>query len=263
VPVALNADRLPDTHEGRFFRGLMKQWPQGLWVVTSAGKVLGFHYHKAKPGETYAEGQMVRDALKDAGPLAPRDLATRPDPSADRGRGVASDGGVRLAVGVIGLRNGRQEGPPVVDSIHLTAGQWAAFGLPEGEPKAGSRWEIPEDAARRFAPALSPMTDSIFAPKPDDVTKVKLTATVERVADGYAVIRYAGSWETAHDRDGDPKFPIRTAATGEGVGVYDTKTGRLRAVAWLLSGTFRNSPPADRPQPTAAIVEWSEGDGKR
>jgi hypothetical protein len=249
----------------------MRQWPQGLWVVTPAGKVLGFHYHKAKPGESAAEGQkrwvadtvqMVRDALKDAGPLEPRDLTEKPDPFPDRGRGVASDGGVRLAVGVIGLLNGRQEGPPVVDSVFLTAEQWAAFRPPEREPKAGSRWDVPEDAARRFAPALSPMTDSIFSPKPDDVTKVKVTAKVERVADGYAVIRYTGIWETAHDRDGDPKFPIRTAATGEGVGVYDTKTGRLRAVAWVLSGTFRNSPPADKPRPTAALVEWSEGDEK-
>src|SRR5207248_10405543 len=103
---------------------LMRQWPQGLWVVTPDGKVLGFHYHKAKPGESYAEGQrrwvqdtatMLRDALTAAGSLTPRKLEAKPDPFAGRGRGVAADGGARLAVSVIGLRNGRQEGAPVMD----------------------------------------------------------------------------------------------------------------------------------------------------
>ncbi|MDB5310428.1 MAG: hypothetical protein JWO38_4630 [Gemmataceae bacterium] len=247
----------------------MRQWPQGLWVVTPEGKVLGFHYHKPKPGEPYAEGQtrwvretvqMTRDAITAAGPLAPRDLKTTPNPFPDRGKGTNSDGGARLAVGVIRVINGRQDGPPVVDSVFLTRERWDGFRPRAGEVKAGQEWAVPEDAAARFAPAFSPMTDSIFSPKPDDVTAAKVTARVARVGDGYAVIRYEGSWETFHNRDGDPKYPIRTAATGEGVGVYDTRTGKLTAAAWLIPGTFRNSPPGDKPQRTVAVVEWVAGE---
>ena len=88
MPVALNADRLPDTDDGRFFRVLLQRWPQGLWVVTPDGKTIGFHYHKAKAGESYSEGQkrwvndtiaMLRDAEKEAGPLPPREVKTKPE----------------------------------------------------------------------------------------------------------------------------------------------------------------------------------------
>lgn len=246
----------------------MRQWPQGLWVVTPEGKVLGFHYHKPKPGETYAEGQkrwvrdsaqMVRDAIAEAGPLPPRDVKARPDPFADRGKGVNPDGGVRLAASVIPTRNGRQDGPPVVDSVHLNADQWAGFRPPPGEVKVGQTWTVPADAARRFAPAFSPLTDSIFSPKPEDVTAAAVAATVERVTDGTAVVRFAGSWATFHNRDGDPKYPIRTTSTGEGVGVYDTATGKPTAIAWLLAGTYQNGPPTTTAQRTVAVVEWAEG----
>jgi len=265
VPIALNADRLPDTDTGKFFRALLRQWPQGLWVVTTDGKVLGFHYHRARPGESAGDGQkrwveetlaMLRSAAKEAGQLAQRVVESKPDVFAGRGRGTAADGGVRLALSVIGLRNGRQEGAPVVDSIRLNAEQWGAFATPEGTAKAGREWTIPEETARRFAPALSPMTDPIFSPTLGDVTTAKITAKVERVGEGITVVRYAGRWESAHDRDGDPKFPIRTTATGEGVGVFDTKTGKLTAVAWVLTGTYRNGPVTEKPRPTAAVVEW-------
>src|SRR5262249_18721190 len=187
-----------------FFRALMRQWPQGLWVVTPAGRVLGFHYHKSNPGESYADGQrrwvrdtetMITNAIRDAGPLTPRGPVAQANPLADRGHGTAADGGVRLAVSVVRLRGGRKEGPPAVDSIPLTVEQWRAFRLPAGDVKAGREWTIPEEAGRRFAPALSPMTDAIFSPIPDDVTLARVTARVERVADRLAVVRYTGRWE--------------------------------------------------------------------
>lgn len=243
----------------------MKQWPQGLWIVTPDGKVLGFHYHKPKPGENYAQGQqrwvdetaeMIRGAAKDAGPIAAREVRARPDPLATRGRGTTGDGGVRLAVSVIAVQSGRQEGPPVVDSVHLNAEQWAAF-HPPAEAMAGREWALPEETARRFAPALSPMTDPIFSPTPADAKTAKVSAKVERVAEGVAVVRFSGQWETAHNRDGDPKYPIRTTATGEGVGVVDTRTGKPTAMVWVLSGSYRNSPPGDKPRPTVAVIEWS------
>ena len=266
VPVALNADRLSDTDAGKFFHALIEKqkWPQGLWVVTPEGKVLGFHYHKAKSGETYAQGQqrwvedtiaMIRAALQDAGPLTARDVTVRPDPYAGRGKGVGDDGSVRLAVSVVSSGV-----PPVVDSVHLTAEQWAAFSPKEAT--AGRQWALPEETARRFAPALSPMTDPILSPTPADATTARMAAKVFRVDNGVAVIRYLGQWETLHHRDGDPKYPIRTSATGEGVGVYDVKQGKMIALVWVLNGSYRNSPPGAKGQTTAAVIEWSAGSAK-
>jgi hypothetical protein len=243
----------------------MKQWPQGLWVVTPEGKVLGFHYHKAKPGESAGDGQkrwladtlsMLRDAAKDAGPLAVREVKAKPGTFADRGRGLTEDRGARLALSVLPLRNGRQDGPPVIDSIHLDKKQWAALAPPENA-KEGTEWEVPESVARRFTPALSPMTDPIFGPRPADATTATISARVARVGDGVIVIRYTGKWETAHDRDGDPKFPIRTWATGAGVGVFDAKTGKASALAWRLDGSYRAGGPNEKPRPTVAIIEWT------
>ncbi len=103
------------------------------------------------------------------------------------------------------------------------------------------------------------MTDTIFTPRPADVTTATVVAKVVRVEDGVAVVRFAGKWESAHNRDGDPKFPLRAASAGEGVGVIDTKTGKMTALAWVLSGTFRNSPPADKPRVTVSIIDWVAG----
>jgi hypothetical protein len=246
----------------------MAQWPQGLWAVTPEGKVLGFDYHKPKPGESYAQGQkrwvddtiqMIRGAIKDAGSLNVREVKARPDPFADRGRGVAGNGSVRFAVSVIALQAGRQDGPPVVDSIHLSAQQWAAFSPPEGGVMVDRQWALPDEVARRFTPALSPLTDAILSPTPGDVKTVRMAAKIFRVEGGIAVIRYRGQWETAHNRDGDPKYPIRTNADGEGVGVFDVRKGKLTSLVWLLNGSYHNSPPGDKPRPTAAVIEWSAG----
>jgi hypothetical protein len=238
-----------------------------LWVVTPDGKVLGFHYHRAKAGESAADGQrrwvadtltVLRDAAKDAGPLAPREVKAKPGTLADRGHGPTADGGARLAVSVIPMLNGHQEGAPVVDSIRLDAKDWASF-APPAESKVGTEWTVPEAVARRFTPALSPLTDPIFGPTPKDATTATVTATVTRMSDGVIVVKYAGQWETAHNRDGDPKFPIGTSASGEGVGVFDAKTGKAQAVVWLLRGAYRAGGPTVKPRPTAAVIEWYAG----
>jgi hypothetical protein len=266
VPVALNADRLPKSDDGDFFRTLKKQWPQGLWAVTPDGKVLGFHYHRPKPGESYAEGQkrwvretveMARTAAKEAGPVTPWNGKGRPDPLADRGRGFDAEEGIRLALTVTSQRNGRTDGSPVWDSILLDAEKWKAFGPPAGTATVGQTWAAPEAIARTFTPALSPMTDPIFSPTPSDAKTAKITAKVSRIGTDGVVVRYTGEWATAHNRDGDPKFPIRTAATGEGVGVFDGQTGKIAALVWLVKGNYRNSPPDDQPRSTAAVIEWA------
>jgi hypothetical protein len=262
--VALNTDRLPDNADGKFFRALMKQWPQGLWVVTPEGKVLGFHYHRAQGGESSGDGQkrwvadtltMIRTAVKDAGPLTTRVVKVKPGTLADRGQGLTAEGGVRLALSVIGLHNGRQDTPPVVDSIRLDKDDWATFALPAGA-KVGTEWSVPEAVARRFTPALSMMTDPIFGPTPKDATTAKIAAKVVRADAAATVVRLSGQWETAHNRDGDPKFPIRTDATGDGVLVFDAKTGKAVAMAWLLRGGHRIGGPSERAHPTAAVIEW-------
>jgi hypothetical protein len=263
VPVALNTDRLPNTADGKFFRNLMKQWPQGLWVVTTDGKVLGFHYHKNTPGLSYKQNaqkwvddtvEMLESAVKAAGTLPPR-AARAGNPFPDRGVGLTRDGGARLAVSVIGLRNGKQEGPPAVDSVLLTKDEWAAFAPPEGK----AEWQLQEAVGKKFAPALSPVTDSIFTPRPAEVPKAEVTAKVARRADGLVVVHYSGTWESRHLRDGDQKFPITATATGDGIGVYDPQAKAMHSLIWVLKGTYRAGEKAAA-VPTASVVEWEAKD---
>jgi hypothetical protein len=242
----------------------MKQWPQGLWVVTPEGKTIGFHYHKPNPGESYGDGQkrwvadtlsMLNEAAKVAGPLTAREVKAKPEILVGRGRGVGDDGEVRPAISVVAYLNGKRDGAPVVDSIHLSEDQAAEFAPPK-DSKAGTDWSIPEATARRFTPALSPMTDPIFSPTPDDATTAKITAKVERIANGVTVVRYAGNWETAHNRDKNPKFPIQSTATGDGIGVFDSATGKLKEMIWVLNGTYRIG-TTEKPRTTGAVIEWT------
>ena len=46
------------------------------------------------------------------------------NPFPDRGVGLGDEQSMRLAVNVIGLRRGQQDGPPVVDSMVLTKADW-------------------------------------------------------------------------------------------------------------------------------------------
>lgn len=260
VPVTLNADRLPATPDGVFFKGLLTRWPQGLWVVTPAGKTLGFHYHTPKPGDTFKQNQarwvadtgaMLDAALKDAGPLAPRTVqATNPFP--DRGVGRTRDKGVRLALTVTATRAGKPEGAPVFDSFVLTAADWATFAPPANGAKT---WTISETAAEKFAPALSPLTDSIFVPRPADVFTAVVTAALERASPDVLVIRYRGEWKSRHLRDGQAAQPIPATLTGEAVGIADPATRELRSLLWVLTGTYQKGPGAPV-IPTAAVVEW-------
>lgn len=260
VPVALNTDRLPDTEDGQFFRTLMKRWPQGLWVVKPDGQVLAFDYHKNTPGLNYQENAqkwldgtiaMLEKAVAAAGPLEPRTVRAA-NPFPDRGVGPTKDDGARLAVTVTArLRNGKQEGAPAVDSVLLTKEEWAAFAPPAGQ----TEWTVPAAVGQKFAPALSPLTDSIFVPRPSEVDRAEVAAKVIREADGVVVIRYTGAWQARHLRDGDARFPIDAAAAGEGIGVYDPATKSMTSLIWVLKGTYRKGPKAGV-QPTATVVEW-------
>lgn len=257
VPVALNTDRLPKDADGQFFRELMKRWPQGLWVVTPDGKTLSFDYHKPDSKLNYKQNQekwltgtqtMLAEGVKAAGELKPRNVrAVNPFP--DRGLGLTKDGGARLAATVIGLRNGKQDGSPAVDSAILTKEEWAAFAPPGGK----TEWTLPEAAMKKFAVALAPVTDSIYVPMAKDVTRAEVSAKVFREENGVAVIRLTGKWESKHNRDGNAKFPIAASATGDGIAMYDTAKKEMAAVLFVLKGTYTNGAATTL---TAAVVEW-------
>ena len=229
-------------------------------MVTPAGETLGFHYHQPKPGDTYKQNQarwvadtlaMLDAAAKQAN-LPPRTAAAT-NPFPDRGVGLTQGGGVRLAVAVTATRGGRPTEAPVHDSFILTAPEWAAFAPPAGK----TAWEVPTTAAAKFAPVLSPLTDSIFVPRPRDVTTAQVTAEVVRSDAAVTVVKYAGTWASKHFRDGDATIPIAAGMTGEGVGVFEAKTGKMQSLLWVLAGTYQKGPGAPA-TPTAAVVEWKQ-----
>jgi hypothetical protein len=268
VPFALNANRIPKSEAGEFFRKVIdeKKWPQGIWIVSPEGKILAFHYFRPKPEEKSAEWkarwaretrEAVEEGLKAFGAVAERPPLPAADPLPERGCGCTKEGGARLAVYVTGMRNGRKEGDPVVDSVILTEKEWHSF-LPE-KVAQGFEWTIPEEATKRFSPVLSPMTDSIYTPQPKDVQVATLKATIDKVEGNVARVRLTGSWEATHYREEDPKLPIRTAATAEGVMFLDAGGKSVRSLLLVFKGTYRNIPPYDKTtQPTAAVVEWAQ-----
>ena len=260
IPLALNADRLPDTPAGKCFAGLKKQWSQGLWAVAPDGTVLGFHYHRPTPGVPYAQNQrlwvdgtiaLLDDAVKKSGPLKPRGVRAG-NPFPDRGVGLGRDGGVRLAVCVTAVDGaGQHAGPPAVDSFSLTKEEWAKF-LP---PAGGGEWAVPEAVAKKFAPAFSPYTDHDFVPQPAGVRKAVVTGKVEREAGGLWVIRYTGRWESFQLREGRADWPVAAAAVGDAVGVYDSAKKELRSLVWVIRGNYRKEVRGGD-VPFAAVVEW-------
>ncbi len=261
VPVTLNADRLPPGEDGDFFRALLKRWPQGLWVVTPEGVTLGFHYHTPRPGDTFKQNNarwvadtaaMLDYAAKQAGETPPRE--PRPvDPYPDRGRGFAADGGVRLAVSVTETRGGAPYNAPVFDSFRLSAGGLAEFALKPGADSVG----VSEAVARRFAPVLSPLTDSIFCPRPPDLTVATVRGTVLRREPGQVVVSYAGEWQSKHLRDGKADQPVAASLRGEGVAILSADGTRVRRMLWVLTGSYQKGPGV-MAVPTAAVVEWAE-----
>src|SRR5262245_45943218 len=261
VPFALNTNRVPEDDGGKFFKAVLRKqdWPQGLWVVSPEGKILAFHYYRNKAGEKPAEGQArwvketraaIEDGLKAFGEVKPRD-PKKTDPLKNRGVGQLSNGGVRLAVYAHGMHKGKKDGEPVVDSAVLTAGEWGAFAPPA--LTAGTTWTLPAAAVSKLVPVLSPMTDAIFTPQPKDATLAELTAKVDGVVDGRALVRFTGRLETQHNRDGDPKFPIRASAAIEGVALCTAPGQPPRALLLLTKGEYRRSAA---PQATAGVIDW-------
>ena len=259
VPVALNTDRLAKDGDSAFFRKLMEQWPQGLWVVTPEGKTLAHTYHKPDSSKNYDQNQkkwvddteaMLRDGLKAAGELKPRE-ARKVNPFPDRGLGFTKDNGVRLSTTVVGLRNGKQDGPPAVDSIVWDDRDLAALTPPDGK----TEWTIPESTAKKCCTALTFITDSIYVPRPSEVQTGTLTAKLLRTKDDIAVVELTGTWDAKFDREGDKKFPLRAKATGTGILEFDTTTKKPSSLLMVLTGSYDQF---GRKTPTTSVIEWKQ-----
>ena len=242
-----------------------QSWPQGLWIVAPDGAVLAFHYFRSQSGESTAASKFrwvaeTRDAiqtgLKAFGPVPPRDLRRLAgwNPLPERGVGLRADGGVRLAACATAFRNGQRDGDPAVDSILLSAQEWAAL-RPE-KLTVGASWTIPPAVAAKFVPALSPHTDLIYVPQAKDARKAELVATVDEVSGNVGKIRFTGRFETLHNRDGQEKFPVRTSASVEGVAFFAGTKNTLNSLLLVFDGQYRHVPPWDKPQPTGGVVEW-------
>ena len=223
-----------------------------MWVVTPEGETLGFDYHRPTPGDTYKQNvarwvaatcAMLDEAARKAGPLPARAVAAT-NPFPDRGVGPTQGGGVRLALSVTEVRGTRPVSDPVFDSFVLPAADWAAFA-----PGSEQSWALPESAARRFAPAMSPLTDSIFVPRAGDVTEARIAATKSG-----NVVKYRVALKSRHLRDGQAAHEITATLSGEGVGDLDA-SGKLVRLVFVLSGTYSKDTGV-RPEPTAAVVEW-------
>ena len=137
----------------------------------------------------------------------------------------------------------------------LSVEEWKSFVPPKLEP--GTEWSIPDSAARRFVPALSPITDSIYSPLPKDAKSVGIICRVERRELDKVIIRMKGNWESEHFRDGDPKLPIRANASAEGYCIYDAAAKSMTSFLMVFRGAFRNVPPWNNSRQTAAVVEWT------
>jgi len=279
VPVAVNLYKVRQAKDegGELFRSIQRQKDQyqGIWIVSPAGKVLAGH-HEFKSRETWSPEvlETANAAIKSFGPLAPRQAKpTKPLPF--RGHGVQDHGAVCLAIyarqmlgggrqnapaGVAASRlwlwdgEDRPDGPAVIDSLSLSAKEWAAF-VPL-KTDVGTTWVLPEPVCRQFCRVLIPSSDQSSMPLPADAKLARLNGTVESVKDGLARIRLTGVWEAIHLQEGVSKRPIRGAATAEGFAVYDVKEQSIRSILILFSGIYGRPNNDEAVCAAGAVVEW-------
>src|SRR5262249_34965113 len=145
------------------FRSVQRQKDQyqGIWIVAPSGKVLAGHQEVKNPMTWTQEVLDTMNAgLKAFGPVTPR-LARQVNPLPRRGIGLQSDGSVCLAIYTRYMRGGGRlvpagvdraslwmwkgdlepDGPPVIDSLTLTADEWAT--LSPRKVRVGAEWVVP------------------------------------------------------------------------------------------------------------------------
>jgi len=277
VPVAVNLYKIREAKDagGDLFRSAQRQKDQyqGLWIISPDGRVLAAHQN-FKSAETWT--QEVRDTLasglKTFGPVTPRpQQAIHQLPY--RGVGVQPNGSVTLALYSRYVHGGgprlapaatnskslwmwegglKPDGPPVIDTLSLTAGEWTAFAPPR--VAVGAEWTLPAATARKLARVLSPSSDQSTMPRPEEATMAELKAVVESVTAGQAQVRLTGRWAMKHIYDGKPSYGW---ATAEGIAFYDAGRKTPRSLLLTFSGAYRMVPPWDKEdRPIGAVVEW-------
>jgi hypothetical protein len=293
VPAAINLYRVRQANNGsrELFQSIQRQKDQyqGIWIVSPDGKVLaGRHdYADFKNGDRELL-ETIDVGLKAFGPVEsrrvlPTESNVRRTISAEsisdflpfRGKGVRDDGNVDLALYIRQVLGGgretippgvepgrawlwdgpyRADGPPVIDTVTLSAEQWRTLSPPAIE--AGASWTVPQQVARQFTRLLTASSDQSAMPRPEDATLAELQCIVETVSDGEARIGLSGRWEMAHAIEQDKNRVLFGAATARGIAVFDKQAQMLRSFRLVFDGTVRHAPDAS-PNRTGAVTEWS------
>src|SRR5262249_2176262 len=171
---------------GELFRSVQQQKDQyqGIWIVSPAGKVLAGH-HEFQTRETWTQEGLdtAKAALKAFGAVPPTQVKST-DPLPFPGQGRQPDGKVCLAIYARQMLGGerktapkdvpasrqwlwdgelRPDGPAVIDSLTLTAKEWATLAPPKSE--VGATWAVPEAVARQFCRGVIPSSDPSARPR--------------------------------------------------------------------------------------------------
>ncbi len=209
----------------------------------------------------------MQGGLKKFGNVAPRQFQQAS--VASRGIGVRPDGGVTLAIfdkeisqHLLSDRlRPDQIGATQIGSVTLSAADWSALAPPE--PRAGTRWTVPESVGRQFWPLLSP-SDAKFS-RPDEVDDVQFMGRVTDVRDGAAYIAYGGRISGLHNGDGrgwkgHELFTKMKLVSG--VGIFDSRSGQMLALTWVFDGVYSNyyrPPYHGQPIRYGWVLEWRRG----
>ncbi len=147
----------------------------------------------------------------------------------------------------------RADGPTMIDSLTLTAEEWAAFAPAKAEE--GHAWSLPEGVARKLVRLLTASSDQSGMPRPEDATAAELKAVVASVEGESARIRISGRWEMSRLVEGDPKRPMSAAATAQGEAV--SEGGNLRSLLMVFESVIRHGRSEGGPNRAGAVVEWN------
>jgi hypothetical protein len=259
VPVAANLYKIREAKDeaGDFFRAARKQKNQyqGIWIVAPDGTVLAGHQDfKSRESWTGEVLAAIDTALDKAGTLSVR----HPEPKDVLpyfGKGVESDGSVTLACHMRYFHQGKGIGQGALDAAHFDAKEFTEFAPPD--LVKGKSWNLPAKISTQFSRCLSNVSDKSTMPRPDEVTAVDMTGTVERVRNGVATISYAGHIAALHPHPFNKNYVTKAHARMRGVGTYDVERKEMVSLLWIFEGASRNvQPPAREDSPFAAVVEW-------
>jgi hypothetical protein len=283
VPAAINLYKTRKATNGsrELFLSIQRQKDQyqGIWIVTPDGKVLaGKHDYEDFNNGARELLETIDAGLRAFGPVTRRQVApTNPLPL--RGKGMRPDGGVDLALyGRQMLGGGRDrmppgidpgrawiwdgsyrpDGPTMIDTLTLDAGEWRAFA--PAQVAAGHKWTIPDAVARKFVRLLSSSSDQSMMPRPQETKAAELKAKVEAVEGERARVRLRGRWEAVHVMEDLPETsPYRVtyvAATAEGRATWDAGRNAMTSFLLVFDGTFRCGKPDAEPGRTGGVAEW-------